>query len=191
MLAQRRQRLLLSLLVLLGLSAWWLTRQQTAPQRPPPASDAQQPDYVVEGIRALAMDIHGQPWRRLAAEQLRHYPQDNRSELDQPQLWLHSTDAPPWRLSAERGAILGEAEQIMLSGAVRARRAATTDSAALEMRTTQLELLPDQQFGQTDRFIELTRGAERITAVEGMQFWYSDPARAKLFGRVRARLESE
>ncbi|EIC22216.1 LPS export ABC transporter periplasmic protein LptC [Thiorhodovibrio frisius] len=188
MFAQPRQLLLAAVFVLLGLLGLWFAQPSQQPASPAGLQDGRRPDYVVDGVRALELDIHGQPARRLRAEQLRHYPDDDSNELDQPRLRLYDDQAPPWHIRSERGWISAGNERIVLSGEVRARRAAASDQEAIAFATSWIEVFPDDERAETDRFIELDRGADRMTAIDGMRFWYSEPMRGEFVGRVRSRL---
>ena len=187
MFAQRRQLLLAVVFVLLGLLGLWFARPSQKSASPPGLQDGRRPDYVVDGLRALELDIHGRPARRLRAEQLRHYPDDDSSELDQPRLRLYGDQAPPWNIRSDSGWISAGTERIVLSGEVRAQRAAAPEQEAIAFATSWIEVFPDDERAETDRFIELDRGADRMTAIDGMRFWYSEPMRGEFFGRVRSR----
>ncbi|MBK1647530.1 LPS export ABC transporter periplasmic protein LptC [Rhabdochromatium marinum] len=188
MLEHRRQRLLAVTLALLGLLAWWFAQLRPAPELQPGAATDRQPDYVVDGIRALMLDDNGHPSRRLSAEQLRHYPDNDSSELEHPRLLVYDQQAPSWDISSERGWVAADAKQITLSGAVTAHRAATPDSAAIRLLTSEMTFFPDDKYAETDRFVEIDSGPHRITSVHGLHLWYLEPLHGRLFGRVRARI---
>jgi lipopolysaccharide export system protein LptC len=191
MLAHRRQRLLAFAVVLLGLLGGWFAQRTRQTVEPPDAYQSGQPDYIVDGLRAIELNISGQPARRLNAKQLRHYPEDDSTELDQPRMILYNDQAPPWRISSDSGWVSAGSERILLSGAVRAQRAATSETDAIAFATSEIELFPDDRLAETDRFVELERGQDRLTAIDGMRFWYSEPMHGKFFGRVRARIATD
>lgn len=183
-----RQLVLVAVLVALGLAGAWLSQSQRPPGSPPGSADDRRPDYVVEDVRALELDSQGQPARRLRAEQLRHYPDDDSSELEQPRLRLHDEAAPPWRIRSARGWFAAGGERILLTGEVHAERAAAPGQEAVAFATSAIEIVTNEEYAETDRFVELDRGNERMTAIDGMRFWYSEPMRGEFFGRVRARM---
>lgn len=204
LLAQHRQRLLAVVLLLLGVLAWWVARQGPVPEQRGRVSDARQPDYVVDGLSARIFDQDGRLSRRVDAVQLRHYPQDDSTELDEPRLVLHvapeagsgdsgSGDflAPPWHLRARHGWVASEGEQVILQGEVWASRAAAGSGERVEFRTSEIALFPSQEYAETDRFVAFETGTDRLTAVNGMRFWYGESQRARFIGRVRARILGE
>lgn len=188
MLDHRRQKLLAVALSLVGVLALWFSHRTRDPQDDQPSAGPRRPDYTIEQVRALMMDEQGRPSRRLSAIQVRHFPDDDSSELDQPQLWLYDDGREQWHIRSEHGWMSEDSDRVILSGQVRARGGASADTGPLELETHEIEVFPDAQYAITDRFIEITRGSERITAIEGMKLWYAEPVRAELFGTVRARV---
>ncbi len=188
MFTHRRQRLLAIALGLTSLLAWWFGQRPPSLLSASASPDSRRPDHVVDGLRALAFDIHGQPLRELRADQLRHYADEDSSELERPRLKVFDGLAPPWLIRAERGFISSRAERVILSGEVHARRDAGLDSQVMSFNTSEITLYPDDQYAETDRFVELESGLDSITAINGMRFWYSEPQRGSFFGRVRARI---
>lgn len=186
--ASSRQAVLIAALALLGIVAWWFGQRSRTAAPPAETAQSRRPDYVVEGLRALDLDLHGQPARQLSAKQLRHYPDDDSSELEQPQVRLFDEHTPPWIILAARGHISSRAEQIILSGGVRAERAAAPGSEAIAFRTSEIAIFPDDHYAETDRFVEMETGAHRLTAVNGMRIWYAEPKRGRLLGRVRIQV---
>lgn len=49
-------------------------------------------------------------------------------------------------------------------------------------------MLHEVGYAETDRFVELERGEDWLTAVDGVQLWFERPMRSRYFGRVRQRM---
>lgn len=187
----RRELVLALVLGAIGLLAWWLY-QDAGPRAPAPGPGERRPDYIVDGVRAVTMDAAGRPERRLAAKQVRHFPDDGASELDAPRLIAYSDDGtPPWEVEADTGWITADADELLLEHNVVLERAAGPDSPPVRLTTSELLVLPETEYAETARYAEIESGADWITAVDGMRVWYGDAMRAKLFGRVRGRFEME
>jgi lipopolysaccharide export system protein LptC len=176
------------LLAAAGLAAWWYRggRQAELGGPLPPG----QPDYVVEQVAALSMSAAGTPERRLFSPQLRHYPERGGSVLETPVLHLLDTDAPDWVIRAERAWVAEDTSEVLMEGRVHAERDADAGSPPLRIQTSELLVLNDASYAETDRFVELERGADWLTAVDGMQLWFEEPMRSRFFGRVRQRMQS-
>lgn len=183
----RRELALAVLLVATGLLAWWWLPARDTGQGLG-ASAERRPDYVVEGLRAMTLDAAGLPERRLTAQRLRHYPDDGSSELDDPVLVVYSDDGPPLHARSARAWINARGDEILLEQEVRLERAATAQSAPIELRTSELLVLPKVDYAETGRLVEIERAQDWITATEGMRAWLGNTTRIQLFGRARAGL---
>lgn len=182
-----RELLVALLLAAAGLAAWWYRGSQQL--EPEPASRHQgRPDYVVEQVAAVMMSETGRPARRLQSPELRHYSGDAGSELDMPVLRLLEPDAPDWVIRAERAWFSADGAETLLEGPVHAERAAAAGEPPIRIHTSELLLLDGAGYAETDRFVEIERGEDWLTAVDGMQFWYQAPTRSRWFGRVRQRM---
>ena len=110
-----KQRVLALVLTLVGGAAWWQQSGQTPEALPKPVR-ARLPDYTVEQFTATTMDPNGRPARSLTAREMRHFPDDDSSELDLPVLILNRPDGPPWDIRSETGWISGDRERLLLHG---------------------------------------------------------------------------
>jgi lipopolysaccharide export system protein LptC len=181
-----REVLIALLLAAAGLAAWWY-RGAHRPDVGPAVPQHGRPDYVVEQVAAVTMSEHGEPIRRLWAVELRHFPGDTGSELDAPVLRLLEPAQPDWVIRAERAWVSAEGDEVLLEGRVLADRAANADAPPTRIFTSELLVLDDAGYAETDRAVELERGEDWLTAVDGMQLWFKTPMRSRFFGRVRQR----
>ncbi|QQO56326.1 MAG: LPS export ABC transporter periplasmic protein LptC [Thiohalocapsa sp. PB-PSB1] len=174
------------LLGLVGLLAWWYSTQLVLE---PEAISAgkRKPDYVVEDLVGVTMDEQGRPDRTLQTPQLRHFPDDDSIELDEPHLQIFNDTAPPWHIRSERGWVSADGEELLMQGRVRAERKSTADLEPMTLMTSEMLLLPDMDYAETDRYTELDRGEDWAGANDGMQIWFAEPMRMRMFGRTRIR----
>ncbi|TVQ89841.1 MAG: LPS export ABC transporter periplasmic protein LptC [Chromatiaceae bacterium] len=184
---ERRTQVLGLLLALLGLAAWWW-QQARGPGPTPDAAPATRPDYVVDALQTLSTDADGRPLRRLTATQVRHYPGSGGSELDDPRLTLYRADGPPWEGHSDQGWISAAGDEVLLRGSAVIARAAHAGQPPVQLRSSELLILPESDYAETARFAEIERGADWVTAVDGLRVWFADPWHVTLFGRVRGRL---
>ncbi len=175
------------LLTAFGLAAWWYRdtgRSEVVPDSPRHG----RPDYVVEQVAAVTMSDLGHPLRRLQAPVLRHYPGTAGRELDSPVLRLIEAEGPDWVIRAERAWLPPDSSEVLLEGRVLAERPGEQDARPTYIRTTELLVMNDERYAETDRFVELENGEDWLTAVNGMQLWFERPMRSRFFGRVRQRV---
>lgn len=180
-----RRLILVLVLAAIGIAAWWLRRE--APEvAPTPVPDQRRPDYIADGLVVVTTDIEGRISRRLSTPQLRHYPDTDTNELEQPHLTVYRDDGPPWLAQAETGWVTGDGDEVLLRGDVRIDREGFADNPPTALRTRWLVVLPQSDYAYTHRFVELTRGHDWITAEDGLEVWFGEPLRVRLFGRTRA-----
>lgn len=135
----------LALMALLAIFTTWLVRQTPALEGPSVERPVRStPDYEMRGfeLQRFAAGGASQAWLRGAA--LRHYPNDDRIEIDHIELRLQDA-AGGWLLAeAERALGPESGEWLRLTGEVRVRRFAPEvrpDDAApalMELRTREL-----------------------------------------------------
>lgn len=186
----RPERWLALLLLVIGVAAW-LLRPADEGTSSDAGSGERRPDYIVDGLRGVVLGLDGEPTRRLDAERLRHYPDDGSSELDAPVLQVYDNDdqAPPWYARSRLAWINATGDELLLEQDVRLDRAATVDSPPIELRTSELLVLPEADYAETSRFVMVERGQDWVTATDGMRAWFGLGTRIQLFGRVRALIE--
>jgi lipopolysaccharide export system protein LptC len=186
----RRQWLLGIGFALVGLGAWLQIRslpEEDAVRVPRP----RQPDYTVQGLSALETDATGQPSRRLRAERLRHYADEDLSELDEPRLVLYRADGPPWLAEARLGIVRAEGDQVRLSGTVRLDREATANNRPIHLETESLDIWRQTGLAETELPVRIDSDGDSVTA-NGMRLWYlEDASRTSFHGRARIRLSPE
>ena len=166
-----RTNTLFSLALAAGLAAltMWLERAVQAPTGSHPSGLEHEPDFIVERFTATSLDKGGRPESRLTARRMVHYPDDQTTELEEPRLVQFREPGPPMRISAERGTVTKDGEEVRLYGNVVVRREATKTRPELKMETTYLQVFPKQDIARTPEAVVITEGASRLTGV-GMDF---------------------
>ena len=187
MLLIRREIVIGVLLAATGLLAWWY-RASLAPEPRVMPSAQRRPDFVVERLTAVTMDQQGKPERRLSTPELRHYPDDGSSELDSPVLTLFDPPAPPWQARARSGWVSADGKEWLMQEQVRINRDAAPGFTPMVLKSSELLVLPDDEYAETDRFVELESGDDWVSAQDGMQAWFGQRMRVRFFGRTRARV---
>ena len=179
-----RQRILALSMAALGALAWWL-QQDAEPPSPDEGDRERRPDYTVDNFTATTMDLSGRPHRRMAAVELRHYPDDDSNELQSPRLTLFEESGPPWLLRSETAWISGDQKLIRLHGKVNIDREAGVTTRPVHMETSELLLKRDQEYAETDRPVRITSQSDWTTAENGARIWLKEKLRVQLLGRVR------
>jgi lipopolysaccharide export system protein LptC len=184
-----RTKVVGAVLIALALGAWLLNRSTDDAAGPYPRP-AHTPDYWVEALKARTTGPDGQPRRILHAESLRHYPDDNSTELTAPELRLLEPGRPPWRVRSQQGWVSPDGKLILLLGEVHIDRDAAPGVDPIHLVTRDLRVQPDDEYAETDRPVRADSGPHRVSAV-GMQAWLRKPVRIKLLADVRGHYEVE
>jgi lipopolysaccharide export system protein LptC len=166
-----RTNTLFSLALAAGLAAltMWLERTVQAPSGSQPNALEHDPDFIAERFTATSLDKTGRPEARLTARRMTHYPDDETTELEEPRLVQFREQGPPVRISAERGTVTKDGDEVRLYGTVVVLREATDARPALQMDTTYLQVFPKEDIARTPEAVVITEGASRLTGV-GLDF---------------------
>jgi len=177
---------LLTSLLLLGALAgfgWWLSHID---QRQGSTKQTKQhyPDDYASGLLTIRYDPQGEPEYRLKSRTMRHFTDDETTELEQPTLWQYSADAPPWRLHAESAILYAKADKVFMPGAVEIERAAAPGRRPYQITTSALWAYPDSGQVTTTEPVRITSQGEWVHGV-GLQGWLRQPIKIKLLSEVR------
>lgn len=147
---------LLILILLVGLTMW-LERATRVDDRPSSGKSRHDPDVIVDNFTVRRFDPSGQVQHTLTAQQLRHYPDDDTTELDKP-LLLYRGKQSPTRISAERALLMKDGNEAILRDNVRVLREASPGNPEMTLETSVLNVYPDDEIARTDKPVKLTQG---------------------------------
>jgi lipopolysaccharide export system protein LptC len=175
---------LLLMLALAG-ATLWLERAVRDEERPHPSLRHHDPDFVVDNIKAVRFGPGGRPESTLAATKMVHYPDDDSTELLAPRVVQTKPDEPRVTVSAERGTLARDGDEVFLYDDVRLVREATRGRAEMQIRTSFLHVVRTRSVVRTDREVQITEGGRELSG-RGMEY-HNDSAQLFLRERVRAR----
>lgn len=181
-----RIRYWLPLLPLLGLVGvtYWLNQQVQPGATQPDSSKRHDPDAIMENFSALKLNDQGVPRFIMAAQKLRHYPDDDSTELDTPRLTTLSAERPPVHTFALRGLVSSKGDEVFLHDDVRVVREASADREELTLLTEYLHVVPDRDWANTERAVTILDAHNTVHAI-GLEM--DNKARTlKLLAQVRS-----
>ena len=160
----------LSLLLVLTLLTFWLryATEMAEPNRD--GKSRHDPDYVLSDIVLRKLDQNGQLKYTLRATDVRHYPDDDTTDLTRPNL-VHQNrkdGKPPVTISADRGRLSNDNDQVDLTGNVRIYRPPSGKDQELTATTDTLTAFPDDETAFTKSPVLITQGKSWVKGV-GMQ----------------------
>jgi lipopolysaccharide export system protein LptC len=161
---------LLPLLLLLA-GAYWLNLQVKPPSHKAEESKRHDPDYIVDNFSAIALNQQGLPRFMMSARKMVHYPDDDSTHLDDPELNSFYPDQPTIVAFSRKGEISSKGKDVYLRDEVKLVRAASATQSEMSLSTDYLHVIPDQDLADTDRPVTL-EDAHNIIHATGLRFDY-------------------
>ncbi|EXI81853.1 MAG: Lipopolysaccharide-assembly protein [Candidatus Accumulibacter appositus] len=158
----------ISILLVLAALTFWLRYATEFTEKPGDGKHRHDPDYIVDGVSLRKIGQSGILEHTLIADQIRHYPDDDTTSMDQPKfVYLHPT-RPPVTISAVHGVMGPKGERVDLSEQVEVRRAGSAKNPPLLVETSELTVLTGEEKAFTNSHVLITQGASWVQGV-GMQ----------------------
>jgi len=171
-------------MVVAAIASWRLVERE-APLSPPVAHSGQRTiDYYVTGLDVTRMTAAGKPAHRLLATNLRHYTDDDTTELKQPRLTVYQDETPPWEIDAASAWMSADGSLVLLSGEVVIQREADSNNRPVRILTRDVRVQPREDYAETDEKVRVESESDWLDAV-GMQAWLRPPSRLKFLSQVK------
>ena len=138
-------------LSLLALGSAWLLNRLTDTGSTEISVLRHDPDTYMHDLITLTMNQDGTPKNKLYADYMAHYPDDNTVELINPKLEIFRLGEPPTIITAEKGWVTEDNEVILLSGNTRLLQLNNEGDRELEIITSDVRVLMDQEYAETDK----------------------------------------
>lgn len=152
-------------------------------------AERESPDYFVENFVATTLDETGKPRRRVRARYMSHYPDTQTHELQEPYLEVYSDARPPWRVTSDRGWLSPEGDVMLLLGNVNIWRINEQGVRTMDVKTSDLRVLPESEYGETDKPVTITTPHSQSRAV-GMKA-YLGQGKMELLSQVRTTYDRD
>lgn len=156
--------------VLLALAAmtFWLRYAVELPDERKDGRYRHDPDYIIDQAQIRKLDKSGNLQYRLNATQVRHYPDDDTTDLDAPRIVRLSPLQPPVTMSAKRAHLSQDGQLLELYEDVRILREASPQQVAMLATMPDLTVRLDVEKAYTRSPVLITQGESWLKGV-GMQ----------------------
>jgi len=138
-------------LSMLAIGSTWLLNRLTDTGSTETAVLRHDPDNYMRELTTLTMNHDGSPKNKLYADYMAHYPDDNTTELINPKLEIFRLGKPPTTITAEKGWVTEDNEVILLNGETRLIQLDAEGIRELEIITSDVRVLMDQEYAETDK----------------------------------------
>jgi lipopolysaccharide export system protein LptC len=177
----------LVLMVALAGLTFWLERMVREEEGLHPSLRRHDPDYIVDNLAHTRFNAQGVVESTLLAVKMLHYPDDDTIDLVAPRVMQTKPDEPRVTVTADRGALSQDGEEVFLYGNVLVVREGEPDRSETRMRTSFLHVVQAHSVIQTDRDVVITED-DRVLSGRGMEY-HNDSKELFLRERVRGRFE--
>ncbi len=176
----------LALMLALALLTFWLDRALREEQAHP-SLRRHDPDFVIGNLRVAHYDAEGRLLSTLAAREMRHYPDDDGTEVAAPVIVQTRPGSPRLTITAERAELSQDGVDVFLHGNVLLVRDPREQSPEQRIRTPFLHVVRDRSLVRTDRDVVISEPDREISA-RGMEY-NNETGQLFLRERVRGRIE--
>jgi lipopolysaccharide export system protein LptC len=178
----------LLLMLALALLSFWLERTVREEERVHPSLRRHDPDFVVDNLSHTRFNAQGASESTLAASKMIHYPDDDSTELLSPRVVQTKANEPRLTVTADRGALSQDGEEVFLYGNVLLVREGGAGRPETRIRTTFLHLVRARSLVRTDREVQIVE-ERRVLSGRGLEY-HNDSRQLFLRERVRGRFEA-
>jgi len=170
----------------LALVTFWLERT-VREEQPHPSLRRHDPDYLVEQFVVTKFNAAGALESTISAAKMIHYPDDDSTELVAPRVVQAKANEPRMTLSADRGAISQNGEELFLFGNALLVREAGGGRSEARMQSSFLHVIGARSLVRTDREVQIIEAGREISG-RGMEY-HNETWQLFLRDHVRGRFE--
>lgn len=178
-------------LVLLGLLAgltYWLEKATTAHEASRRANARHDPDYMVEHFTVQRFNESGRQVQFLTADRMVHFPDDNVTEVDRPDLKVYTEDNST-HVTADHATLNQDGKEVRLKGNVHVVRPGTASAPTTVIDTPALTVYPDDDRAVGAAPVAITRGRDIING-SGIDYRGKEQT-VQLAGRVHGTFKRD
>ncbi len=180
------------LLGALAAMTYWLDAQVRTPPPKFDGSGRHDPDLYVENFKATSLDDKGRVHQALMARVARHYPDDDSTDLEGPQITFNDPGKPRLTVTADKANVSGDRERVVFAGHVKGVRDASSDTAhdgPTTITSEHLLVMPKEDKIVTDKAVTIADPRGIINAT-GMEYDNKNKT-VKLRSRVSGQIEPQ
>jgi lipopolysaccharide export system protein LptC len=153
----------IGLLTVLAALSYWLAVVSTAEPVDIGGKFRHDPDTIVFHFDAINYDEAGNRKAGLRGSELRHYPDDESSVIQNPFLRRFSASTEASTVTARQAVVNSDGSEVDLTGDVRAFRPAQGGKAAVTLTAPHMRVLVDEERARTPGFARIQQGSSWIS----------------------------
>ena len=168
----RTSSILFPLIVLsvLALITFWIDHTVKSQKPRMDGSNRHDMDYFLEDFVTTKTDINGNLRHVLAAAEMRHYPDDDSTELIKPKFTQYGENKPYTQIQGEKGHVSSNGEVVEVEGNVVIVRQAFKDRGEMRLYTDYVKIFPNEERATTDSEVIITQAPNTRIVAHGMNY---------------------
>jgi lipopolysaccharide export system protein LptC len=176
------------LLAALALLTYWvnLNVQPTAPKSD--ADTRHDPDYFLNHFETTQTDLNGDLRYKLKADQMKHYPDDDSTDLVKPLYTQFDLGKKYVEVEGELGEVSSNGEDIKLYKNVILTRQPYGDKGLMTLESEYLNILPDDDIVKTQKPVVIKQAPKTVVHANSM-LYEKKKLLITLTGKVRSHYE--
>lgn len=178
----------LALLIFLALLTFWINRTVQPPVPKLDGSGRHDPDYIMSNFVTTQTDVNGDLRYKLAAIEMRHFPDDDTTELQRPRYTQFAVGKPYTEVQGLRGYVSTDGEEVKLVDNVKVTRQAFADKGEMTVETDYLNIRPNEELVTTDSPVIIRQAPKTVIYATGMVY-EKNKKTVTLLHKVRAHYE--
>lgn len=164
----------LTLLALLAILTFWIDKSVQPPQPKLDGSSRHEPDYQVNNFTTTKTGPDGKPRYTLSATEMRHYPDNDSTELERPRFTMYGKLKADTQIQGQRGTVSSGGDDIDIMDDVKFVRSATREKGELTLWTEFLHIRPSDETATTDKPVKIVQAPHTVIYANGMDFEKKD-----------------
>jgi len=185
-----RSTIIFPLIVLgvIALITFWIDRTVQSDTKKNDGSNRHDVDYFVENFVTTKTDIKGNLHNMLAAVEMKHFPDNDTTELVRPRYTQFAENKPYTQIEAQNGFVSPNGEVVEFKGNVIIIRQAFEGRGEMRLYTDYLKVFPKTEYASTDSDVLITQDPKTVIHGTGMVY---DKAKEEFTLKQKVRVHYE
>jgi lipopolysaccharide export system protein LptC len=178
----------IALLAMLALLTFWINESVQPPTPKLDGSSRHDPDYIITNFETTQTDITGALRYKLSAAEMRHFPDDDSTLLQDPIYIQFAIDKPYTKVEGKRGEMSHKGDVVEIFDNVKVTREAFAEKGEMTLETDYLNVRPNEDFVSTHKPVVIRQAPNTVIYAIGMEHDKKKQT-TTLLNRVRAHYE--
>lgn len=158
------------LLSILALLTAWINHVVQPPKPKLDGSSRHDPDYIMSNFVTTQTDINGGLRYILAAAEMKHFPDNDTTDLQRPRYTQFAANKPYTQVESLHGYVSSDGNQVQLVNNVKITRQAFAGKGEMTVDTDYLNILPNEDIVRTESPVIIRQAPKTIIHATGMVY---------------------